>query len=808
MIFVNEIIETIYKDRYPKNGETYEKNLERVADYCSKTDEDYYNFLKVMKNRYFFPAGRTMSNAGIGKNLTLNNCFIAPQCIDSLDSIFQQVALGAKVHQRGGGIGYDFSNIRPAGSPTSNEAIASGPVSFMNVFNAQTSTILQGNRRGANMGVLSVYNIDIEDFVTAKSKNKEALNHFNISVMVDDEFLKAAKENQDIDLHYPVYDESGNIIKDPNKWIYSKTINAKKLWDLITLQAHETGEPGVLFFDNMNKDNNTYYIEKIVGTNPCGEYLGGTVFGIHPKTGEVLNPADYGGACNLGSLLLTNFVIDPFTPEAKLDIHNLVDTIEIAVRMLDNIIDANTFPDIIFENYQKNFRTIGLGITGLADMLVMLGYRYDTLDATRYASDLMNFIAYHAYRVSTELAKEKGSFPFLDKDKFLKSGFLNKHLSYRTVKHKEFDCDWHNIIHQIELYGIRNARLLSIAPTGTLSLTFGNNCSSGIEPIFSLSYDRKVKIGGQDESNAKIVKMMDYAYYLADKLGYKKDCEEKGLFITATEMDVESHIEMLGCVTYHVDMSTSKTINVPESYTFEQTKNIYNLCHEFGIKGCTIYRPTGFRDSVLISKEEAEKNKEVNSSTSKANKEELKRGMILVPDDNVIGKKRKLITGCGSLHCEAWFDPDNGDLLEVFLSKGSKGGCENSLKGLSRMISLSARAGVGVDAIADQLESCGSCSSYAVRAAVKKDTSKGSCCPSAVAKAILEMYKDVQEEYFLVEEDEESEDKNNKLNSKIKKNNSKDNKEKNKNCCPICGDPVIPDGGCVYCISCGWSKCG
>lgn len=274
--FVNEVLEGIYKDRYPKNGETYEENLKRVAKFVSKNEDEESLFFELMSQGWFFPAGRTMSNSGIGKNLTLNNCFIAPQCEDSLDSIFKQVALGARVHQRGGGIGYDFSNIRPAGSPTSNEAIASGPVSFMNVFNAQTSTILQGNRRGANMGVISVYNMDIEDFVTAKSKDKNTLNHFNISVMVDDEFLKAVDNEENIHLHYPVYDESGNVIRDTNKWKYSKEVSAKRLWDLIITQAYETGEPGVLFFDNMNRDNNTYYIEKIVGTNPF--ILGGLMW--------------------------------------------------------------------------------------------------------------------------------------------------------------------------------------------------------------------------------------------------------------------------------------------------------------------------------------------------------------------------------------------------------------------------------------------------------------------------------------------------------------------------------------------------
>lgn len=523
-------------------------------------------------------------------------------------------------------------------------------------------------------------------------------------------------------------------------------------------------------------------------------------------TGEKLDPKQFGGACNLGSLFLTNFVENPFTPYARINTGHLITTINGAVKMLDNIIDVNTFPDPIFENYQKNFRTIGLGITGLADMLVMLGYRYDSYEGRQYASDLMNFIAYWAYTTSCTLALEKGSFPFFDKEKFLQSGYLTKHLDYKPV-HNEFYCDWSTVFKAIDNNGIRNARLLSIAPTGTLSLTFGNNCSSGIEPIFNLFYDRKVKIGGQDESNAKIVKMMDYGYYLAEKLGHREECEKKGLFVTATEMPVEAHIEMLGMVAYHVDMSVSKTVNVPESYTFEQTKDIYKLCHQYGIKGCTIYRPTGFRDSVLLSENESKTESESNNSNIPNSSQELKRGFILVPDENVIGKKKKLITGCGSLHCSAWFDPDNGDLLEVFLDKGSTGGCDNSLTGLSRMISLAARGGVGIEAIADQLKSCGSCPSYAVRSAKLRDTSKGSCCPSAVANAILEMYKQVQEEYFST--DEFDEDIINKKEHPVEEKASVGISKKNKKGgCPVCGEELIPDGNCTYCPSCGWSKCG
>ncbi len=395
------------------------------------------------------------------------------------------------------------------------------------------------------------------------------------------------------------------------------------------------------------------------------EYLGGTVYGNNPITGEKLNPAEFGGACNLGSLFLHNFVENPFTKNAHIDWELLKNTIYTATRMLDNIIDINNFPNKIYENYQKDFRTIGLGFTGLADMLVMLNLKYDSQEARNFVDNLVEFIAFNTYKASIELAKERGSFPFLDREKFVNSGYILKHC-------KSSDSSWREIKEDILKYGIRNAKLMSVAPVGTLSLTFGNNCSSGLEPIFSLEYERKVKIGGQTEDKTKIVKMQDYAYGLW--LSKKDDIDNivtKDVFVTALEMTVDSHINMLGTVAKHIDMSCSKTINVPESYSFEETKNIYMKCHDMGIKGCTIFRPNALRQGVLLSG----KDNKPKEPVSKNDTFELKRGMIIKADDNSVGKKRTLHTGCGTLHCEAFFDQDTGELLETYLSKGSTGGC-------------------------------------------------------------------------------------------------------------------------------------
>lgn len=711
-----------------------------------------------------------MSNSGIGTNLTLNNCFVCYQVPDDLDGIFECVKLGAKTHKAGGGIGYDFSLIRPAGSKTSNDAIASGPVSFMEVFDTQTSTILQGNRRGANMGVMNIYHPDIEQFITAKTVENK-FTHFNLSVMVDDDFIHAVQEKKKTYLHYPVYTKKGKILKDESKWTTKIEVDAFELWEKIMKLAYDNGEPGIFFYDNMNRDNNLYYCENIVASNPCSEYLAGTVFDD--------NSQSYGGACNLGSLLLHNFVYKPFTAEAGIDIDKLNETIRIAVRMLDNIIDINKFPDKIYENYQKRFRTIGLGVTGLADMLAMLGIKYGSEEALKMTDVVIDSIAVCAYNASCDLAKEKGAFPAYKND-FLKSGYMKKQAK-----------DWNLVKDKIAKYGIRNARILSVAPTGTMSLTFGNNCSSGIEPIFSLEYKRKVKFGGQSDDDIQLVKIQDYAYKKWLEICNKPECiVNKDTFVTALELSVDKHIEMLGSIAKHIDMSVSKTINIPEDYSFENTKDVYLKCWQLGIKGCTIFRPNPLRQGILISHTKKSQEEEKKSNTI------LGRGDILVADDNVIGLKRKLTSGCGSLHVQAFFDPNTGLLQETYFSKGSTGGCNNFMIGLSRMISLASRAGVGLEDIVDQLNSCGACPSYATRHATKHDTSPGACCPMAIGRALLEMSDEFRD---WMENNESNE---------IRIPRVEHEKQKAKiNKCPQCGEELVQEGGCIICKNCGWSKC-
>lgn len=784
--FTNPVSEKIWQTRYQKNNETYNENLERVAKFCSNNEKEFNDFYNLMKNKLFFPAGRTMSNCGIGKDLTLNNCFTAGSVPDDLSGIFDYVKLGALTHQKGGGIGYDFSKLRPKGSKTSNDAIASGVVSFIQVFDAQTETILQGNRRGANMGVLNVHHPDIIDFITAKSKNADFLKHFNLSVMIDDKFMKAVENDFDTYLFFPVYDERGKILnpEDPHtNFKYLEKIKAKKLWDLIMKTAYDTGEPGVFFYDNLNNQNNIWYDETITLSNPCGEYVAGIIWNDSFRSSD-----EFGGACNLGSLILPNFVENPFTDSAKLDLKLLSKTVKTAVRFLDNIIDKNNYPDKRYENYQKKYRTIGLGYTGLADMLAMLNIKYGSKYSLEYVDTLCKTITLNAYKASIELSKEKGAFSGFVKDLFNSSKFVKKL----------------NI--EVPETGIRNAKLISVAPCGTLSLTYGNNCSSGIEPIFELEYDRNVKIGGQDENQKQTVHMMDYAYQKWQEMKSIKNSDllsdfKKECFKTVKDLKVEDHINMLGVVSKWVDMSVSKTINIPENYEYEDYKNVFCQCWEKGIKGCTVYRPNKIRGNILISQNETSSN--YSSDISEKN---LPRGFVKKIGDEAIGLERHLTTGCGSLHCSAFFDACTGELLETYLSKGSKGGCLSSLSGISRLISLSARGGISIENIIDQLNSSIQCPSYAVRRAKKKDTSCGSSCPSAVGHALKDMYDEIIS-YIRDDKDIEEEDINPK-ESENKNDNVLVNQEAEESFpCPECNESLIKEGNCMYCPSCGWSKC-
>ena len=806
-MITNKVSKQIWEDRYKKGNETFEDNLKRVAKYIASNDEEYKEFYRIMNEGLFFPAGRTMSNAGIGQNLTLNNCFTLNLVPDNMSGIYEYVKYGAVTQKAGGGTGYNFSLLRPNGTPTSNDAVASGVVSFINAFDAQTHTVLQGGRRGANMGCLLIYHPDIFEFLESKSWDEGKLTHFNLSVLVDDEFMKAKDNNEDITLHFPCMDEKGKIIKDESKWIITKKVNALDLWNKIMQKAYDTGEYGVLYYDNINNDNNLKYMETIVTTNPCAEYIAGVLY----NENEVLY--DHFGACNLGSLFLHNFVLEPFTKNTRIDFDRLEKTIKIAVRMLDNIIDINKFPLENYEKYQKAVRTIGLGITSLADLMVMMNIKYGSKESIELTDELMNFITYTAYNSSCELAKEKGCFPMLNKEKFVESNFIKKHI--------ERDKKWENIKEKILKDGIRNGRMISVAPVGTLSLSFGNNCSSGLEPIFSLEYERKIKIGGQSEDDIVIYPMRDYAYdlWLNKKEG---NIVKKDIFVTAMDLDVDAHIDILSMVAFHTDMSCSKTINVPTEYPFEKTKEVYDKCHKLGIKGCTIFRPNPIRQGILITEKDKKEEEEV---------KELKRGEWERKPKGVIEIPRKIYTGCGKELLHITISPKEKRIIDFYITSSSSGGCKMNINALAIAMSGMLRLGGSIDNIKCAFRGLGVCPSYNTARVKGKEVSKGVSCPTAILNVLLSVQEQLENEclpelqelgYYgekVVENKKENKfmpiDLNNiKEKEMFTEEEKKFIKEYGEssfaqafNKCPQCGEKIEHVGGCIQCMNCSYSKC-
>lgn len=563
---LDRLSQEVWERKYKwKDEKSLDDNIKRVARESAKVEETdtkrrewEEKFYELMKDAKFLPGGRILAGIGTSMYQTLFNCFTLPVIEDSIEGIFESVKLNAIIHSLGGGTGANFSTIRPEGAEVKTKGgTASGPVSFMTVFDAETKTITTGNaRKGANMGILNVDHPDIEKFITAKH-TPGVLTQFNISVGITDEFISAVVEDKDWELKF-------------NGKVY-KVLKAKDLWNLIVKSAYDYAEPGVINLSTINRLNNLYYIENIQATNPCGE--------------QPLPPA---GCCLLGSFNLTQFVIDPFTDRARFDFEGLKRYVPIAVRLLDNIIEISKYPLPIYEEEEKNKRRMGIGIMGLGSTLAMLGLRYSSPEGRRQAELIMKTIRDSAYLASSMLAKEKGTFKYFDREKYLAGEFIRRLPE--------------DIREAIKENGIHNSHLISIAPTGTLSVV-ANNVSSGIEPIFSLSYKRRVKVtsdsirGDQFEE----YEVMDYAYKLYREL--KGDGAIPPYFETAYDIKPEDHLEMLKVVSYYVDSSVSKTINVPRDYPIDSFFNLFLDAMRSEVKGLTVYRE-GSREGILIRETE------------------------------------------------------------------------------------------------------------------------------------------------------------------------------------------------------------
>lgn len=551
------------KYRYRQNEKIIDQTLEdtwrRVAVAISKAEkptaqkhweQEFYQILEGFK---FLPGGRILAGAGTTHHVTLLNCFVMNIAEDSLTGIFSALQEGALTLQQGGGVGYDFSVLRPYGAPVKTTGlVSSGPVSFMRIWDATCSVLLStGARRGAMMGVLRCDHPDIEAFIDAK-KDAHELRHFNVSVMISDVFMQAVKEDADWAL---IWDR-----------IPYRYVKARDLWRKIIRSAYDYAEPGVLFSDTINRMNNLRYCEQINATNPCGEI-----------------PLPAYGACDLGAINLTQFIVNPFSEKAKIDWDKLEKTVSVATRFLDNVIDVSHYPLPVQQQQSYATRRIGLGITGLANMFVMLGIRYGSSESLTLARELMQRIANVTWHTSIELAREKNVFPLYKAD-YLRGNFV------ATLND--------SLRHDLEKFGIRNSHHNTIAPAGTISL-LANNISNGIEPIFRAEYDRHVRDALGDSTTYRV---QDYAKVLWMQMNGATTLPPA--WIDTSSLLPEAHLQVQSAIQPFIDNAISKTINIPENYPFAKLIDVYSQAYELGLKGCTVFRPNPITGSVIEVPEE------------------------------------------------------------------------------------------------------------------------------------------------------------------------------------------------------------
>ncbi|MEE8469781.1 MAG: vitamin B12-dependent ribonucleotide reductase [Dehalococcoidia bacterium] len=730
----------LVKDKKGKVVESPEDMFRRVAHHVALADLQYdpeaditareKEFFQVLASFEFLPNSPTLMNAGreLGQ---LSACFVLP-IEDSMDSIFDSVKHTALIHKSGGGTGFSFSRLRPEGDPVgSTGGVASGPVSFMRAFDATTDVIKQGGkRRGANMAILNIDHPDIGEFIKSKEDNT-SLTNFNISVAVTEKFMKSVESGDDYELINP-------HTKQP-----VKKLNAKEVFDSIVDGAWRNGDPGIVFLDRINEGNPTPMLGQVESTNPCGE--------------QPLLPYE---SCNLGSINLSRMVQDR-NGATSIDYDKLAETVRIAVRFLDNVIDVNKFPLPEIEEMTKKTRKIGLGVMGFADLLILLGIPYDSPEALDTAENVMKFISQEADEASMELATERGVFPAF------KGSIYDRANGPR----------------------VRNATRTTIAPTGTLSIIA--DCSSGIEPLFALSYTRNILDGDQlAEVNHLFEESAQREGFYSEELmqevvkkGNVRDIEGvpesvKRVFVTSHDVVPECHVRMQAAFQRYTDNAVSKTVNFPHSATREDVARVYMLAYEEGCKGITIYRDRSRERQVLsISKD-----KQQVEEPKKAPRE---RPIVTT------GLTEKVATGCGNLYVTVNFD-EEGTLCEVFCALGKAGGCASAqLEAITRLISLALRSGVDVESIIKHLRGirCPSISWDRGHAILS--------CPDAIAGVIERRQNNGEAEVETKASPKEGSKGNTGVQGEISMAGQ----------CPECGSLLIFQEGCLLCPGCGYTKC-
>lgn len=746
--------------------ETVESSWRRIANALAEGETEekrekyalkFYNALEDFK---YLPAGRITAGAGTGRSVTLFNCFVMGTIPDSMDGIFDNLKEAALTMQAGGGIGYDFSTLRPKGAPVKGvDADASGPLSFMDVWDSMCKTIMSaGSRRGAMMATMRCDHPDIEDFITAK-RDPLRLRMFNVSVLVTDAFMAAVKADADWDLVF--------------KGVVYKTVRAKDLWKLIMDSTYNYAEPGVLFIDRINERNPLAYAEKIAATNPCGE-----------------QPLPPYGACLLGSINLARLIVSPFTAKAKMDIGKMKELVAMAVRMMDNVVETSKFALPQQEKEAKAKRRIGLGVTGLADALLMLQMTYGDEDAVRQTEEWMRAIQNAAYRASVELAKEKGAFPLFDADKYLASPTI-----------QDLDED---IKADIRKYGIRNALLTSIAPTGTISL-YAGNVSSGIEPVFAYAYNRKVL---QKDGTRTEQEVVDYAVHLYREI-HGADAELPSYFVTAQTLSPLAHVRMQAAAQKWVDSSISKTVNCPADISFEDFEEVYMAAYETGCKGCTTYRPndvTGSVLSVVEEKTEAKPEAQTDDQAEAYMEEPQANRFELMARPEVLEGRTYKLKWPGSK--DAYYIVMNDVVeedgfrrpFEIFINTKSVE-AQAWISALTRMISAVFRRGGDVAFVAQELREA-------------TDAQGGAWIGGRYVPSLVSAIGDVIDRHmkatgFLQLDNQDLSTLSQGHGAEIEVQPAVKTDRPAGKKCKACGEyAVIMESGCEKCLSCGSSKCG
>ena len=766
-----------YNKKYRYEDETFDEFLERVTNGDKEVQQ-------LIIDKKFIYGGRILANRGLqnkGKKVTYSNCYVLSPPEDNIESIYDTCGKLARTFSYGGGVGIDISKLRPKGAPVNNAArTTTGAVSFMPTFSQVAETIGQKGRRGALMISMDVSHPDIEEFIDIKT-DLNAVTKANISVKITDEFIQAVKNNEKYSCVFTL--ENGSTI--------CKFIDAREIMDKLALNNWRMGEPGILYWDRIQNYNLLQHFDnfKYAGVNPCAE-----------------EPLPAGGSCLLGAINLSVFVKDPFTDHAEFDFEEFKRVVRKAVFALNDVLLEGMPLHPLAEQRDTvgRFRQIGLGIMGLADALIKLKITYGSKESLEMIEAIGTSLLYNSIVASNGYKNHVKGDPFegYDSDKVLQSDIVQnllEHLNYHETLN----------LKSAIMNGLYNSQLTTIAPTGTIAGLV--DTSFGVEPNFAYSYTRKTESLHEEG---------DVYYTVEPKIveDYRKVTGNKGelpdYFITTHQLDPFNRVDVQATIQKYIDASISSTVNLPESTTPEEVKAIYLYGAEKGVKGLTIFRNNCERMGILTVDDNKEQVEEVKLDPVEKAKSLLNFGDTILVDDSVIGIKRKLKTGCGSLHCTFYFCPETGELREVFLDKGSSGGCLSLLNAMSRLASLCARKGAPVEEIADQLQSVLVCPSYAVAKYKDKSTSKGSSCASAVAMALLDAHEQFKEEFIDFDDDAEIEIKTVKKTAPVKAKitsvkKSEDNEEDYYMTCPECGEKaLLKTEGCVSCMKCGWSKCG